>query len=104
MSAWTLFDRFAVSCYREDRPQLNVGVRQQQDFFSSEQVYFFVFLAHPKLQGLPAYLEVPGTDGHGPDAEQVKKLKALYARAKKRESARKRGKKARRQAARGTRG
>ena len=42
-----------------------------------------VFLSHPKLQGLPAYLEVPGTDGHGPDAEQVRKLKELHARAMK---------------------
>jgi deoxyribonuclease IV len=42
-----------------------------------------VFLAHPKLQGLPAILEVPGTDGHGPDAEQMKKLRALYKRATK---------------------
>src|SRR4051794_19909891 len=40
-----------------------------------------VFLAHPKLQKLPAFLEVPGTDGHGPDAEQVRKLKELHARA-----------------------
>jgi deoxyribonuclease-4 len=40
-----------------------------------------VFLAHPKLQALPALLEVPGTDGHGPDAEQVRKLKELHARA-----------------------
>ena len=42
-----------------------------------------VFLGHPKLQGLPALLEVPGSDGHGPDAEQMKKLRALYARATK---------------------
>jgi deoxyribonuclease-4 len=64
-----------------------------------------VFLAHPKLQKLPAYLEVPGTDGHGPDAEQTKKLRELYARAtKKRGSARRSGTKARRPAARGTRG
>src|SRR5207247_5128729 len=41
-----------------------------------------VFLAHPKLQKLPAFLEVPGTDGHGPDAEQVRKLKELHARAR----------------------
>ena len=61
-----------------------------------------VFLAHPKLQDLPALLEVPGA-GHGPDAEQVRKLKELYARATKR-SARKSGTKARRPAARGTRG
>jgi deoxyribonuclease IV len=40
-----------------------------------------VFLGHPKLQGLPALLEVPGADGHGPDAEQMKKLRALYKKA-----------------------
>jgi deoxyribonuclease-4 len=61
-----------------------------------------VFLGHPKLQGQPALLEVPGS-GHGPDAEQMKKLRELYARATKR-SARKPGTKARRPAARGTRG
>src|SRR6186997_1937763 len=62
-----------------------------------------VFLGHPKLQGLPALLEVPGADGHGPDLEQMAKLRALYAKAKKR-SARSRGTKARRPAARGTPG
>jgi deoxyribonuclease-4 len=40
-----------------------------------------VFLAHPKLQALPALLEVPGKDGHGPDADEVRKLKELHARA-----------------------
>jgi len=49
-----------------------------------------VFLSHPKLQGLPAYLEVPGTDGHGPDAEQVRKLKELHARVMKKPQARSR--------------
>jgi deoxyribonuclease IV len=48
-----------------------------------------VFLAHPKLQGLPAILEVPGTDGHGPDLEQMKKLRALYKKATRRAAARK---------------
>jgi deoxyribonuclease IV len=62
-----------------------------------------VFLGHPKLQGLPALLEVPGSDGHGPDAEEMTKLRALYAKATKR-SARRRGTKAARPAARGTRG
>jgi deoxyribonuclease-4 len=37
-----------------------------------------VFLSHPALQGLPAVLEVPGTDGHGPDRKQVQKLKRLH--------------------------
>jgi deoxyribonuclease IV len=46
-----------------------------------------VFLGHPKLQGQPALLEVPGA-GHGPDAEQMEKLRALHNRATKR-SARK---------------
>jgi deoxyribonuclease-4 len=62
-----------------------------------------VFLGHPKLQGQPALLEVPGTDGHGPDAEQMQKLRKLHAKATKR-SARKSGSSARRPAARGTRG
>ena len=30
-----------------------------------------------------AYGFIPGESGHGPDAEQVKKLKALYKRATK---------------------
>ena len=62
-----------------------------------------VFLGHPKLQGLPALLEVPGADGHGPDLEQMTKLRKLYENATK-QSARTRGKKARRPAVRGTRG
>ena len=40
-----------------------------------------VFLAHPSLQGLPALLEVPGVDGGGPDAEELRKLRELHARA-----------------------
>jgi deoxyribonuclease-4 len=39
-----------------------------------------VFVGHPDLQGLPAVLEVPGTDGHGPDAEQIGRLKELHGR------------------------
>jgi deoxyribonuclease IV len=39
-----------------------------------------VFLGHPQLQGLPAVLEVPGKDGHGPDAEELKKLRRLQRR------------------------
>jgi deoxyribonuclease IV len=42
-----------------------------------------VFLAHPDLQGLPAILEVPGPDGHGPDANEIQKLRDLHARALK---------------------
>jgi deoxyribonuclease-4 len=38
------------------------------------------FLSHPALQGLPAVLEVPGTDGHGPDRKQVQKLKRLHGK------------------------
>jgi deoxyribonuclease IV len=39
-----------------------------------------VFLGNPRLQGLPAVLEVPGPDGHGPDATQVAATKKLHAR------------------------
>jgi deoxyribonuclease-4 len=39
-----------------------------------------VFVGHPRFQGLPALLEVPGKDGHGPDADEVRKLKELHGR------------------------
>jgi deoxyribonuclease IV len=39
-----------------------------------------VFLAHPAVQELPAVLEVPGKDGHGPSAEEVQKLRDLHQR------------------------
>ena len=38
------------------------------------------FLAYPAFQGLPAILETPGPDGHGPDAEEVRRLRELHAR------------------------
>jgi deoxyribonuclease-4 len=63
-----------------------------------------VFLGHPKLQGLPALLEVPGTDGHGPDAEQMEKLRALHAKATKKRGGRRPGSSAAPRAARGTPG
>jgi deoxyribonuclease IV len=40
-----------------------------------------VFLGNPRLQGLPAVLEVAGKDGKGPDADEIRKVKALHARA-----------------------
>jgi deoxyribonuclease-4 len=40
-----------------------------------------VFLGHPKLQGLPAVLEVEGKDKKGPDADEIRKTKAIRARA-----------------------
>jgi len=42
-----------------------------------------VFLSHPSLEGLPAVLEVPGKEGKGPDADEVKKLNELRKRALK---------------------
>jgi deoxyribonuclease IV len=41
-----------------------------------------VFLAHPNVQRLPAVLEVPGADGHGPNAEEIQKLRDIHARAR----------------------
>jgi deoxyribonuclease-4 len=38
------------------------------------------FLAHPALQELPAVMETPGPEGHGPDAPEVQKLRDLHAR------------------------
>jgi deoxyribonuclease-4 len=39
------------------------------------------FLAHPKLQHLPVLLEVPGKDGKGPNAGEIRKLRELHASA-----------------------
>jgi deoxyribonuclease IV len=39
-----------------------------------------VFLANERLQGLPTILEVPGKDGHGPDADEIAKLRRLHAK------------------------
>jgi deoxyribonuclease-4 len=40
-----------------------------------------VFLTHPQLQDLPVVLEVPGEDGHGPNAEEIRKLRELHSRS-----------------------
>jgi deoxyribonuclease-4 len=40
---------------------------------------FRALLGHPRLQGLPAVLEVPGTDDHGPDAAELAALRRLHA-------------------------
>jgi len=38
------------------------------------------FLAHPRFQRLPVYLEVPGKDKKGADANELTKLRKLHAR------------------------
>jgi deoxyribonuclease-4 len=40
-----------------------------------------VFLGHPKLQGLPAVLEVAGPEKKGPDANEVRKAREIRERA-----------------------
>jgi deoxyribonuclease-4 len=41
------------------------------------------FLGHAKLQHLPVLTEVPGKDGKGPNADEIRKLRELHARATK---------------------
>jgi deoxyribonuclease-4 len=40
-----------------------------------------VFLGHPRLQGLPAVLEVEGKEKKGPDREQIDLAKGIWRRA-----------------------
>jgi deoxyribonuclease IV len=40
-----------------------------------------VFLGHPRLQGLPAVLEVEGREKKGPDKEQIDLAKGIWRRA-----------------------
>jgi deoxyribonuclease IV len=42
-----------------------------------------VFLGHAAFQGLPAVLEVPGPDGHGPDAAELQKLRDLRRKGRR---------------------
>ena len=66
------------------------------------------FLAHPRVQGLPAILETPGPDGRGPDAAEIQRLRDLHARwagaTRPGRSARRPGRTAPRGGARRTRG
>jgi deoxyribonuclease-4 len=38
------------------------------------------FLAHPSVQGLPAVLETPGPDAHGPDAAELRRVRGIHRR------------------------
>jgi deoxyribonuclease-4 len=40
-----------------------------------------VFLGHPRLQGLPAVIETEGKDRKGPDADEIRKTRRMWARA-----------------------
>jgi deoxyribonuclease-4 len=40
-----------------------------------------VLLGEPRLRDLPFLLETPGPHGHGPDAEQIRRLRELWERA-----------------------
>ena len=39
-----------------------------------------VFLGNPRLQDLPAVLETAGPEGHGPDANEIRRAKEIHAR------------------------
>jgi deoxyribonuclease IV len=47
-----------------------------------------VFLSHPRFEDLPALIETPGPDGHGPDRKEVRTAKRL-----RREGLKQRGRK-----------
>ena len=64
-------------------PVTTFGTPEQQaallpGMLSGEQLG--AFLAHPAVQDLPAVMETPGPDDHGPDAAEMQKLRDLHTR------------------------
>ncbi len=55
-----------------------MGARVMQVFAQSPRQWRYPE-ANAGLQGLPAVLEVPGTDNQGPDARELKRVRRLHA-------------------------
>ncbi|MDQ3979381.1 MAG: deoxyribonuclease IV [Actinomycetota bacterium] len=74
-------DRLACLHVNDSKVGLGAGLDRHENVGSGAigEDGFRALLGHPRLQGLPAVLEVPGTDNRGPDAAQLATARRLHA-------------------------
>ena len=74
-------DRLACLHVNDSKVPLGAGLDRHENVGSGAigEDGFRALLGHPRLQGLPAVLEVPGTDNQGPDAAQLAIVRRLHA-------------------------
>jgi deoxyribonuclease-4 len=74
-------DRLACLHLNDSKVARGAGVDRHENVGQGAigKAAFRALLGHPALQGLPAVLEVPGTDEQGPDARQLRAARRLHA-------------------------
>lgn len=75
------FDRLVVVHANDSKSPLG-GVRDRHDNIGDGHIGYDGFrtiMRHPAFRDVPFLLEVPGTEGNGPDLENVNRLKAIRA-------------------------
>jgi deoxyribonuclease-4 len=74
-------DRLACVHVNDSKVGLGAGLDRHENVGQGAigEAGFRALLGHPRLQGLPAVLEVPGTDNRGPDAIQLATVRRLHA-------------------------
>ena len=74
-------DRLACLHLNDSKVARGVGLDRHENVGQGAigPAAFRALLGHPALQGLPAVLEVPGTDNHGPDARELATVRQLHA-------------------------
>ncbi len=83
-------DRFGldrVRCLHVNDAQAELGSNRDRHASIGEGLLgsgLATFLSRPAFQALPAILETPGPEGHGPDAAEVSALKALHRKGVRR--------------------
>jgi deoxyribonuclease-4 len=74
-------DRLRALHVNDSVPALGSNRDRHANLLEGEMgVGLAAFLGHPAFQGLAAYLEVPGANDDGPDADQIRKLRDLHRR------------------------
>ena len=78
-------ERLACLHVNDSKVELGAGLDRHENVGAGAigEDGFRALLGHPRLQGLPAVLEVPGTDNQGPDAAQLATVRRLHAEGRR---------------------